>query len=45
MYIIIYFINAHWHMDNNKGGVEIGEGGGEDWGGGKEWGKKAESCT
>ena len=32
-------------MDNNKGGVETGEGGGEGWGGGEEWGEKAENYT
>ena len=31
-------------MDNNKEGVETGEGGGKGWRGGG-WGEKAENCT
>ena len=27
-------------MDNKKWGVEMGEGGGEDWSNGEEWGKR-----
>ena len=33
--------NYKGHMDNNKGGVEMREGG---WGG-LGWGEKAENCT
>ena len=33
--------NYKGHMDNKKGGVETGEGGGKGWGGGE----KAENCT
>ena len=32
-------------MDNNKGEMETGEGGGEGWGGGEGSGGKAENCT
>ena len=32
-------------MDNNKVGVEMGEGGGEGWGGGEGCGEKAENYT
>ena len=32
-------------MDNNKGEVKTGEGGGEGWGSGEGWGEMAENCT
>ena len=33
------------HMDQIKGRVEVGEGGGFSWGGVERWGEKAYNCN
>ena len=33
------------HMDKIRGMVEVGEGGGTDWGGVEGWGENADNCN